>query len=67
MDTFYFESLGKSYNPQEDIFSKATLNIWKHLPEWAESAPPRLPHYGVSTEEAQERLSELLTRGDKKT
>lgn len=65
--SFIFESLGKSYNPQEDIFSKATLNIWKHLPEWAESAPAPPPsHYGVSAEEAQERLSELLTRGDKK-
>lgn len=63
---FVLSALSQNYDPKEEIFSKSTLNIWKHLPEWADSAPEPPPsHFGVSEEEACERLSALLSCGDK--
>ncbi len=65
---FIFAALGQEYNPKEEIYSKSALNVWKHLPEWAESAPEPPPsHYGVSKEEAHAKLSEMLNVGDKHT
>lgn len=62
---FIFSALGQEYNPQAEIFSKNALNIWKHLPEWAEDAPEPPPsHHGVSEGEAHEKLEELLNVGD---
>lgn len=58
---YIFQALGQDYNPKEEIFSKSALNVWKHLPEWGEEPPePPSSHESVSTEEAQEKLSELL-------
>ncbi|MAE50820.1 MAG: helicase [Micavibrio sp.] len=58
---FIHESLGINYNPDEQVFGKTALNIWKHLPEWAEEAPPPpAGHEGVSEFEAEERLTALL-------
>jgi len=62
---YVFEALGETYAPETDIFTKSALNVWKHLPEWAEEAPePPSSHHGVSADEAKERLGELLSRGD---
>ena len=64
---FIFSARGEQYEPSIDVFGKTALNVWKHLPEWAEEAPPPPPsHYGVSAAEATERLQELLGRGDAK-
>ncbi len=63
---FIYSALGKEYNASEEIYSKSALNIWKHLPEWAEDAPPPpASHYGVSEYEAHGKLGELLNAGDK--
>ncbi|MBI1301832.1 MAG: ATP-dependent DNA helicase [Alphaproteobacteria bacterium] len=63
---YVFSALGQEYNPEQEIVSKTALNVWKHLPDWAEDAPePPASHHGVSAEEAQERLAELLNVGDK--
>ena len=63
---FIFSALGQDYNPDEEIFSRSSLNVWKHLPEWAEDAPePPTSHEGVSEEEATAKLEELLSIGDK--
>ncbi len=65
---FIFAALGEEYNPSEEILSKRALNVWKHLPEWAESAPEPPPsHHGVSESEAHAKLEELLNAGDKHT
>lgn len=45
---------------------KAALRIWDNLPEWAVHAPePQPGHIGVTNEEAEERLSKLLSRQKK--
>jgi ATP-dependent DNA helicase DinG len=63
---FIHGALGVEFNPQEEILSRPALNIWKHLPEWADGAPePPASHHAVSENETQARLSELLGRGDK--
>lgn len=63
---FIYSALGQTYNPQEDILSRVALNVWKHLPEWADGAPePPSSHFGVTENETQQRLSELLGRGDR--
>ncbi|PCI57047.1 MAG: helicase [Alphaproteobacteria bacterium] len=62
---FIFSALGQEYNPEEETFSKTALNVWKHLPEWAEDAPEPPPsHHGVTENEASEKLEELLNVGD---
>ncbi len=63
---YIFSALGQDYNPEMDISSRAALNVWKHLPEWAEDAPePPSAHDSVSEEEALAKLEELLSVGDK--
>ncbi len=65
---FIFNALGDEYNPKEEIYSKRALNVWKDLPEWTQSAPEPPPsHYGVSKQEAHEKLKELLNTGDTHT
>ena len=65
---FIFSALGQDYDPQEEIFSKSALNVWKHFPDWAEDAPePPASHHGVTAEEAQTKLAELLNVGDTHT
>lgn len=60
-----FSSLGQTYDPDKDIFSKSALNVWKHFPEWAEEAPPPPEtHFGVTKDETLRRLDELLSKGD---
>ena len=62
---FIFATRGEDYNPKEEIHSKTALNVWKHLPEWAEEAPEPPPaHHGVTEDEAHEKLEELLNVGD---
>lgn len=63
---FIFSALGETYDPLTDTPSRSALNVWKHLPEWAQDAPPAPESQdGVSEEETQERLSELLAGSDK--
>lgn len=60
---FIFAARGETYDPDEAINGKTTLNIWKKLPEWAEDAPEPPPsHHGVSGEEVQKKLAALLGR-----
>ncbi|MCB1784134.1 MAG: ATP-dependent DNA helicase [Alphaproteobacteria bacterium] len=62
---YIFEALGQSWDPQEETFSKSALNIWRRLPEWAEDAPEApTTLFGITEQETQERLSEMLSRGD---
>lgn len=62
---FIFDAAGKSYNQAEPVIAKTALNIWKHLPEWAEEAPPPPPsHHPVTGEESRERLKKLLEAND---
>ncbi|MGH1457007.1 MAG: ATP-dependent DNA helicase [Alphaproteobacteria bacterium] len=63
---FIYEALGDTYESEALINSRRALNVWKHLPEWAEDAPiPPPSHHGVSEDEAHTRLEELLKTGDK--
>lgn len=63
---FIYEALGDTYETEALINSRRALNVWKHLPEWADDAPPPPPsHHGVSEAEAHTRLEELLKVGDK--
>lgn len=65
---YIFSALGQTYDPNNEILSRSALNIWKHLPEWAEEAPSGpTSHFGVNATESKERLSELLSRGDRRT
>ncbi len=61
---YVFAALGKEYVISETIIGKADLNVWKNLPEWSEEAPPPpATHHGVSAQEAQDRLSQILGPG----
>ena len=61
---FVFAALGEEYDPRIPVISKTDLNVWKHLPEWAEEAPvPPPSHFPVTGEESRERLSQLLGNG----
>lgn len=61
---FVFQALGEAYDPALPPPAKGALAVWKHLPEWAEEAPePPASHYGVSGDEAQERLVKLVGQG----
>ena len=59
-----YAALGQVFDPREIFMSKADLNIWKSLPEWAEGAPPPPPsHHPVTGEEARARLRQALGQG----
>ncbi len=61
---FIFSALGQTYDEAEQIVAKTSLNVWKHLPEWAEESPESPPaHHPVSGEESRERLKKLLGSG----
>jgi ATP-dependent DNA helicase DinG len=58
---FVFAALGQTYDEKETVISKSALNVWKHLPEWAEEAPEgQASHLPVTGDESRERLKELL-------
>lgn len=58
------QALGEEYDPAIPPVFKACMNVWKHLPEWSEDAPPPPPsQHGVTAEEAQDRLAALLGPG----
>ncbi len=58
---FIFEALGETYDTAVPYNAKASLNIWKKLPEWAEDAPEPPPsHHAVTGEESRARLEQLL-------
>lgn len=62
--SFIHTALGETYDPETPVNSKADLNIWKHLPEWSEEAPPPPPsQHPVTGEEARTRLSHILGTG----
>lgn len=59
-----FAALGQAYDEKEIYVSKADLNIWKALPEWAEEAPPPPPsHHPITGEEARDKLKSVLGIG----
>lgn len=58
---YIFAALGEEYEESIPVNARGAMNIWKHLPEWAEEAPePPHSHHGVTGEEARERLKHLL-------
>lgn len=58
---FICAALGEEYDEAEPVNSKTALNIWKHLPEWAEDAPPPpASQEPVTDDETRERLQKLL-------
>ncbi|MGB1076711.1 MAG: ATP-dependent DNA helicase, partial [Bdellovibrionales bacterium] len=58
---FVCEALGKPYNPETPLNSRATFNVWKDMPEWEESAPPPPPsHHPVTEQENDEALNNTL-------
>lgn len=58
---FIFSALDQTYDPAEITHSKTALNVWRHLPEWAEDAPEPPPaHHPVTKEESRERLEKSL-------
>jgi len=61
---FVCAALGHEYNPALPIMSKVSLNVWKHMPEWSEQAPPAPPsHNPVTGDESRERLAHILGPG----
>jgi ATP-dependent DNA helicase DinG len=64
---FIFSALGQTYDPAEITHSKTAMNVWRHLPEWAEASPEPPPaHHAVTGDEARERLTQLLGPGAEK-
>ena len=64
---FINTALGKHYDKTAPINARSGINIWKHLPEWAENAPQPPPsHYGVSKDEVNKRLQKLLNANAEK-
>lgn len=60
------DAIGEPYDPKEIPDSKAAMRVWKHLPEWSESAPPPpASHHAITGEEAISKLDELLKAGGK--
>ncbi len=58
---YIFAAWGEEYDIATPLTAKTTLNIWKHLPEWSEEAPPPAPtHHPVTGEESRDKLTELL-------
>jgi ATP-dependent DNA helicase DinG len=65
---FILSAFGKVYDPLKAIMAKNALHVWRHLPAWAEEAPPPPPgHFPVTGEEARDRLRDLLNRPPHKT
>lgn len=61
---FVLSALGQSYDPAVPVNGKATLNVWKNLPEWAEEAPEPPPsHFGLEDGEVRDKLRSLLGAG----
>jgi ATP-dependent DNA helicase DinG len=61
---YVFAAFGVPYETDQPIFTKAAMNVWKHLPEWSEQAPPPPPaHHPVTGEESRARLAQLLGEG----
>ena len=59
--SYVHAALGQCYDEPAAFHSKSAMNVWKHLPEWGDEPPAPPPsHYGVSKDEAQERLVSLL-------
>lgn len=55
------EALGETYSEHEITNARQAMNVWKHLPEWAEDPPEPPPsHHGVTGEEARQQLKRLL-------
>lgn len=64
---FVFKAFGKDYDEKEIPIGRSDLNIWKNLPEWAESAPPPpSSHHPVTGEEAREKLKQILGESSEK-
>jgi ATP-dependent DNA helicase DinG len=64
---FVFSALGQAYNESEIVHSKTALNVWRHLPEWAEDAPvPPPAHHAVTGDEARARLDMLTGHASEK-
>lgn len=58
---FIFKALGETYDTKEILHSKTAMNVWRHLPAWAEEAPePPASHEAVTGDESRERLTKLL-------
>ncbi len=58
---FIFGAMGEKYQPEIPVISKADLNVWKNLPEWAEEAPvPPPSHHPVTGDESRNQLKKLL-------
>lgn len=58
------ETLGETYNADLPVMTKVAMNVWKHLPEWSEEAPPPPPsHLPVTGEESRVHLAALLGQG----
>jgi len=61
---YIFAAFGQAFDEKEIYVSKADLNIWKNLPEWAEGAPsPPASHHPVTGEEARQRLKDVRGSG----
>jgi len=58
---FICAALGAPYKPEMPVFTKLAMNVWKHLPEWSENAPPPPPaHHPVTGQESRDRLAQML-------
>lgn len=60
---FILSAFGKVYDPLKAVMAKNALHVWRHLPAWAEEAPPPPPgHFPVTGDEARDHLRDLLAR-----
>lgn len=58
---YVFQARGKDYDVTRPVLSRTALNVWKHLPEWSEDAPPPPPsHKSVTGEESRTQLKNIL-------
>ena len=55
-------ALGHPQGPVRESMAKAGVQIWHRLEEWSETGQPAPPaHYPVKPDEAEQRLSQLLS------